>query len=395
MNDSPAVGRPQGPGGGTRPVHPAVVMLTASFHPHLGGAERQALALSKALARKGVPVRVLTRRLPGTPARAVVEGIPVRRLPAPGSGLLNSAVFLLSSLAWLVLHAPEFDAVHVHLAGSPALAAALVGRLTGKAVVIKVGGGRGIGEVAVSARSWPGRLKLALLALLEPRFVAVTEDLALELAEHSLGPAQVVPNGVDIEAFHPASPTERAELRARWGLGEGPAFLYMGRISVEKRLPAFAAAFGRATAGVSPRPRLVAAGSGPEEAALREAARAAGVDLLLLPTQEDPPPLYRACDAFVLPSVSEGLSNALLEAMASGLAVVASRVGGTAEAVEDGVSGLLFDPADAAAEEGAVRRLLAEPGLAARLGSAARERALSRYALDAVAERYLKLYNPG
>ncbi|MBI2362853.1 MAG: hypothetical protein HYV15_05665 [Elusimicrobia bacterium] len=57
------------------------------------------------------------------------------------------------------------------------------------------------------------------------------------------------------------------------------------------------------------------------------------------------------------------------------------------------MSGLLFDPADAAAEEGAVRRILQEPGLAARLGAAARERAVSRYSLDAVAERYLKLYN--
>ena len=372
---------------------PAVVMLTASFHPHLGGAERQALALSKALARKGVPVRILTRRLPGTEARGAVEGIPVRRLPAPGSGFLNSAVFLAGSLAWLVLHAPEFDAVHVHLAGSPALAAALVGRLTGKTVVVKIGGGRGIGEVAVSSRSWAGRLKLALLGLLEPRFVAVTEDLALELAEHSLGPAQVVPNGVDVEAFRPAGPSEKEELRRRWGLEEGPAFLYMGRLAVEKRLPAFAASFGRAAAGHAPKPRLVAAGSGPEEGALKAAAAAAGVELTLLPVQEDPAPLYRACDAFVLPSVSEGLSNALLEAMASGLPVVASRVGGTAEAVEDGVSGLLFDPADPAAEEGAVRRLLDEPGLAARMGAAARARALSRYSLDAVAERYLKLYN--
>ncbi|MBI2362852.1 MAG: glycosyltransferase family 4 protein, partial [Elusimicrobia bacterium] len=290
-----------------------------------------------------------TRRLPGTAARAEVEGIPVRRLPAPGSGLLNSAVFLSASLAWLVVHAPEFDAVHVHLAGSPALAAALAGRLTGKVVVVKLGGGRGIGEVALSARSWAGRLKLALLALLGPRFVAVTEDLALELAEHSLGPAQVVPNGVDVSAFRPASAAEKAELRRRWGLGEGPAFLYMGRLAVEKRLPAFAAAFGRAAAGVSPKPRLVAAGSGTEEAALREAARAAGADLLLLPVQEDPAPLYRACDAFVLPSVSEGLSNALLEAMATGLAVVGSRVGGTAEAVQDGVTGLPFDPAAPAA----------------------------------------------
>ncbi|MDE2291966.1 MAG: glycosyltransferase family 4 protein [Elusimicrobia bacterium] len=371
---------------------PRVVMVSAGFHPSVGGAERQAFELSRALIARGASVRVLTRRLPGLHAAETVDGVPVERLAAWGGGLLNSTVFFWACLARLLAGAGDIDVIHAHLAGSPALAAALAGRLCGKRVVVKVGGGRGIGEIALSARTAPGRLKLLLLRLLAPRFVAVAADLAEELAEHGLGPAELVPNGVDVERFRPARPGEREELRTRFGLSPGPVFLYMGRLAVEKRLPAFAAAFVRAAAGHSPAPQLVAAGEGPERGALEAAARSAGVRLTLLAPQADPAPLYRAADAFVLPSVSEGLSNALLEAMASGLPVVASRVGGTAEAVEDGVSGLLFDGEPSSAEE-AVRRLLGDPALGRRLGEAARRRAEDRYSLAAVAERTLEIYN--
>lgn len=372
----------------------SVVMLTASFHPHVGGAEKQAQELSKALARRGLSVRIVTRRLPGTAARDTVDGIAVHRLAAHGTGLLNAAVFLAASFTWLLLHASEFDVIHVHLAGSPSLAAALAGRLTGKTVVVKIGGGRGIGEIALSSKSWAGRMKLALLALFEPRFIAVTDDLALELAEHGLGPARVIPNGVDIGRFRPPGPGEKETLRAGFGLGPGPAFLYAGRLASEKRLPEFAAVFGRAAADAAVRPQFVVAGEGPLLPALEDSARTAGVDLRLLGPQADMAPLYKACDVFVLPSLSEGLSNALLEAMASGLAVLGSRVGGTAEAVEDGVTGLLFDPVSVSAAEAPLRRLMREPGLRILLGVAGRSRVATRYSLDAVAEKTLKLYNP-
>ena len=357
-------------------------MVSAGFPPTLGGAERQAYELSRALRARGHDVFVLTRRAAGLPARETLDGLPVERLAAWGGGLLNSSVFFAACLARLIRG--DYDVVHSHLASSPALAAAVAARFCGKKAVIKLGGGRGIGEIALSAKSVPGRLKLALFKALAPRFVAVTRDLADELAEHGLGPAEVVPNGVDVSRFRPPEAGEKAALRAERGLGPGPVFLYMGRLAWEKRLPAFAAAFAAAASGAV----FAVVGDGPERAALE------GVGgVRLFPPQADPAPWYRLADVFVLPSVSEGLSNALLEAMASGLAVLASRVGGTAEAVEDGVSGLLFDGDPAQAARAPLKRLLEDPGSAGRLGAAARKRAVERYSLAAVAERYAKLYN--
>ena len=139
-------------------------MVSAGFHPYVGGAEKQALELSVALRSRGVKVLVLTRRLPGLSRREEIRGVPVERLWCAGGGFLNALTFM-ASLWWrLWARASEYSAVHVHLAGSPALPAALAGRLLGKRVIIKLGGGRGIGELAASAATRAGRAKLRLLS---------------------------------------------------------------------------------------------------------------------------------------------------------------------------------------------------------------------------------------
>ncbi|MCX5788977.1 MAG: glycosyltransferase family 4 protein [Elusimicrobia bacterium] len=371
-------------------------MISANFHPYLGGAEKQALELSRALCERGVEVTVLTRCLPGLAREETVDGVVIRRLPAWGRGLVDSTVFMIGAFFWLLKHPRRFDAIHVHLAGSPALAASLAGRLLGKRVVVKLGGGKGIGELAVSETTRAGRLKLKALCRLRPRFVTVNRELVGELAEHGLGAAEVVivPNGVDSRAYHPAIADEKAALRKELGWPGGLCFLYVGRLAVEKRLDMFLEQLGLA---LSKRPAdafVALIGKGEMEPRIREAAEAAGLSkrVLFLPPTPSISRLYRAADVFVLPSISEGLSNALLEAMASGLAVLASRVGGIPDAVADGGSGLLFDAQDIPALREGLTRFLTEPGLAKRMGRKAREDVLARYDLSAVAQRYLELY---
>ena len=369
----------------------SVVMVSAGFHPTVGGAERQALELSAALVARGHRVTVLTRRLSGLPRRETVRGVAVERLPGPGCGPLDAPVFLSCAFARLLLRR-EWDAVHAHLAGSPALAAAAAGRLLGRPAVVKLGGGRGIGELAASARTRLGRAKLAALAALRPRLIAVAEDLADEAREFLPGAEiEVLPNGVDEVKFAPAGAERKNALRRALGWDANAFhFLYTGRFSPEKRLPWFLRAW-RAQAGERERAVLVGAGA-QRDAVLKAADGDARV--LVLDAREELADLYAAADAFFLPSLSEGLSNSLLEAMSSGLAIVASRVGGSAEAVVDGRSGLLFDRDDEAALSSAIRRLRSEPGLAERLGAEARREVLRRYSLAAVVARLEKMYLP-
>jgi glycosyltransferase involved in cell wall biosynthesis len=366
----------------------SIVMVSAGFWPAIGGAERQALELSAALAARGHRVTVLTRRVGDLPSHETYRGVAIRRLPAP-RGALDAPVFLLGTLAWLLHHWVDWDAVHAHLAGSPAIAAAIAGRLLGRPVLVKLGGGRGIGELAVSSKSRLGRAKLRVLGFLRPRFLAVVPDLADE-ARDFLGPVtiEVLPNGVDAARFHPADAAAKRALRATLGWkDDARVFLYTGRFSWEKRLPWFLRPWCEVAGKNS---LMVLAGDGPERPQVEAAAEPGRV--VVLPSRDDVADLYAAADVFVLPSYSEGLSNALLEAMSSGLAPLGSRVGGTAETLEEGRDGLLFDRDDENALKAAVKRLDAEKGLAARLGAAARAKIEERYTMSIVVERLETLY---
>lgn len=373
-----------------------VVMVSASFYPHVGGAEKQALELSLALQERDVRVRVATRRRPGLPAREEVRGVLVERLWCAGEGRLNALTFMLSLARYLWSQAPFYEAVHVHLAGSPAVTAALMGKLLRKRVVVKLGGGKGIGELAVSSRSFFGRVKLRALGLLKPHFVAVARELSDEAARY-IGPVpvHVIPNGVDVKRYRPADPARKAALRAELGWpAEGLVFLYVGRFSPEKRLPLFAEVWAEAVKPVKRPACLALVGEGVEGPLVKDALRQGRLEgrLYLHAPMDDVEKAYAAADVFVLPSVSEGLSNALLEAMASGLAVLASRVGGTPDAVEEAVSGLLFAAEDRADLRVQLDKLLEHPELPRALGRAARQAAVEKFSVEKTAQRYETVY---
>jgi glycosyltransferase involved in cell wall biosynthesis len=371
-----------------------VVMLTPNFYPYIGGAEKQALELSKRLLARGVRVSVLTRCAPGLSRDDAVEGIPVRRAFTFGSGFLNAAVFMVSSFLYLILRRSEYDVIHVHLAGSPAISACLAGSLLGRKVVVKVGGGRGIGEIAMSRKTWSGRMKLALFRIFRPQFVSVTEDLKEEMSEVGLSEGTyVIPNGVDVNRYQPRGASERRSLRKDFGWPEGLCFLYVGRLAVEKRLDMFLRAFAE-VADKNKGAYCVFVGSGSEEEALRGEVKVLKLEnrVFFRSPADDIERYYAASDVFILPSVSEGLSNALLEAMATGLAPLGSKVGGTREAVTSGETGLLFESEDKESLLACVSRYVESPDICEAHGRAARKRTLERYSLERIAERYLEIY---
>lgn len=377
----------------------SVLMLSQTFHPVLGGSEKQALEISRALAGRGVRVTVLTRRIGGLSAEEDLGGVRVLRLGVFGPRALDSALFMLKSFFWLLAHRADYDAVHVHLASSPAVAAALASRFTGRKTLIKLGGGRGVDEITLSQGTLLGRLKLAFFRAARPELLVMNGDVYAWLKgspEFSGLNLRQFRNGVDTGRYTPQLYAEKIKAKAALGLDNAQLFLFVGRLSPEKRvkefLEAWAELFAEETA--QPKARLLIVGDGPERQALERAVRDLGLaaSVTLAGRRDDLLPYYRAADVFILPSISEGLSNSMLEAMACGVAVLASRVGGARDAIEPGVSGCLFDPLSRAELKDCLRSHLADRGLAGRLGERARKTAVEKYSMARVADELLEIY---
>lgn len=379
----------------------SVLMLSQTFHPLIGGSERQALEISKALVKRGVAVTVLTMRPPGQPAADVMDGVQVRRLSPLGAGPL-AALFMMKSFFWLLANREKYDAVHVHLASSPAVAAVAAGWLTGKKTVLKLGGGLGVDEISRSQKTALGRLKLAFFRAAAPEMLVMNGEVLAWLKESGAFPAanlRQFRNGVDTGRYTPLLYQEKINAKTAIGLDNAALFLFVGRLSPEKRVKEFietwAGLLNEETA--PPRIRLLIVGGGPEEASLRKAVADLGLagSVTFAGPREDLLPYYRAADVFILPSISEGLSNSMLEAMACGVAVLASRVGGARDAVEPGASGTLFDPLSRAELKDCLRRHMADRSLAVKLGEGARKTAVAKYSLARVTDELLEIYGGG
>jgi glycosyltransferase involved in cell wall biosynthesis len=204
----------------------------------------------------------------------------------------------------------------------------------------------------------------------------------------------VVPSGVDSERFRPRV-VEQATARTALGVAaDRPLIGTVGRLEARKGTAVLLDALARLHAQGRHDVQLAIAGDGPLRAELTAQAGRLGVreHVSFLGDRGDVREVLAALDVFVLPSFTEGMSNALLEAMAMELPVVATRVGGTPEVLATGASGLLVPPGDPAAIAEAVGRLLATPAERERLGHAARRRIEEGYDVRAMVRRLESVY---
>lgn len=233
------------------------------------------------------------------------------------------------------------------------------------------------------------------------RYVAVSKDIGRWLHDRvGVAPARIrqIYNGVDAERFNPAGPLPDDWPWPPAGPERPLVIGTIGRLDRIKNQGALLEAFARlasAPGTSAARLRLAIVGGGPEEGVLRERAQALGIAprVWLAGARDDAPALLRGFDIFVLPSVNEGISNTILEAMASARPVVAGRVGGNGELIEDGHTGTLYDAADPCALDAAIQRYLDDDRLRAAHGGGARERCLAGFSMDAMVQGYTALYD--
>lgn len=251
----------------------------------------------------------------------------------------------------------------------------------------------------LQGEQWRPALLRRLHSPLVDRYVTVSKDLERYLVRRvGIAPSRItaICNGVDVGRFAPA---QRPVHLLPPGLRAAAPFVIgsVGRIQAVKDHATLVRAFATLVAGnpaLRERLRLAIVGDGPLLAELRGLAQSLGVaDLAWLPgALDNVPEVLRLFDVFVQPSLNEGISNTILEAMASGLPIVATRVGGNVEIVEDGRWGRLFASGDAAALAKRLDEYVDDPPLRSTHAAAARRAAVERFGLDSMVAQYRALY---
>ena len=368
-----------------------VAMIIQSYHPHIGGAERQLAAIAPRMVAAGIDVHILTRRYdPSLAPFEEIGGIPVYRLPTPGSKAVASLSFTLAAQAHMLRWRP--DIVHAHELLSPTTTAILAKRLFGIPIAAKVVTGGEYGDIQkLATRATGGRRLDAALRYVD-RFIAISDEIRQELSAVGVSSAQqtMIPNGVDTERFTVSAPDEKRDLRHKFTLvADGPIITFCGRLTPQKCLANLIEVWP-AVRNSQPNATLLIAGTGELEASLKAQA---GEGVRFLGRVDDVAPVLNLSDLFVLPSAAEGLSNAMLEAMACGLPVLATNVGGTSDVLEHQQNGWLIAPDSPdelrAGLLGALRKLDSFHDM----GVCARQRVLGKYSLASVVTTLSDLYN--
>jgi glycosyltransferase involved in cell wall biosynthesis len=368
-------------------LRPKVLMIIAKFHPVIGGTENQALLLCESLIKKGLDVEVLTRKVHGLPDYAYVRGVPVNRaIKVIDRGKLFGVTYFLSCLYFLFVHRRKFDIVHCHiLHGFHSMAAVLMQRLFGKHVVIKVASSGVLSDFIMLQRSLLGSCLVRSLRGAD-RLVALCSQAVAEARTQGFSEDRIVviPNGVDASRFRPVLSREHSRKR----------IVYAGILTATKGVDVLIDAF----AGLRQDYvllRLDIFGDGPLRKSLQAKAAQLGLSEEIR-FQGAVTDIERHLDSsciFVQPSLVEGMSNVILEAMSAGLPVIATRVGAAPDIINDGVSGLLVDSGKPDQIRDAIVRIVSDDAFAQRIGRAARSVIESHYAIEVVADRYRALYN--
>lgn len=250
----------------------------------------------------------------------------------------------------------------------------------------------------VAARSRKNRRLRRALRPLVHRYVAVSQHIGSYLqGQIGVPPARIsqLYNGVDTERFRPGY--DRQWVTEQFGSADVFVIGTVERLQAVKDPLNLARAFLqllRSQPQLAECARLVVVGTGPLQDDLETVLKEGGVRHLcwLTGNRDDIPALLRGFDLFVLPSLAEGISNTILEAMASGLPVVATVVGGNPELVEDGVTGRLVPPANPLALADVMRVYLENPKLVRAHGLAGRRRVEERFSLETMVGAYAELY---
>jgi glycosyltransferase involved in cell wall biosynthesis len=380
-----------------------VKVLRVIARLNMGGPALHVAYLTAGLRERGYDTTLVAGTLArGEDSMAFVAdelGVDVVTIPELGREIspLRDLLATIRLAAVIRRERPQILHTHTAKAGTVGRAAALLAGRARPPIVVHTFHGHVLRGYFGPLRSRIFRWLERLLARRTTVLVAVSPQVRDDLVELGVAPREkfaVVRLGIELEQRVGADANGRAEMRRYLGIPAGRfAVGWVGRMTAVKRGDDVLEGFKELRLrGVDATLFLV--GDGPDRPQLEQRAHELGImrDTLFLGYQEDVASLYAAFDALVLPSSNEGTPVSVIEALAAGRPVVATRVGGVPDVVRDGQDGFLVEPGDTEGLADRLSRLAEDPALRERLGAAGRERVLPRYAVDRLVDDVDRLY---
>lgn len=387
--------------GEVRPMR--VLMVTGAYYPELSGGGLQCRELVRSL-RSRVAFRILSTSIdPRLPAQELVEGIWVDRIYVDIQRLGSQLLALLRLVGVFLRCGHHCEIIHMHGFSRKAIPMTILAMLSRKKIMLTLQTGGHDEPPAIRSKGrvafWCYR-QADLITGVSPRLQQAYRAAGLPSNKFRL-----IPNSVDTGHFRPGDEAERRHLRQTLRLPETlPLMLFVGFFSREKRPEVLFDAWvrlereGRLASGIvfvgATRSSYYEVDPALAQRIRSEIRRLRVEDrVTFVEVTHTIEWYYRAVDLFVLPSIREGMPIALLEAMASGLPCVATRLAGVTDAViHDGANGLLVPPGDVEALKAALQTLLQDPNRAWAMGRKARKSMEERYAIGHAAEQFLQSY---
>lgn len=373
-----------------------VLFVVDSTFPGSGGAEAQARKLGKALTAKNVAMEFVSPRTQSYQSSfEMVDGIPCHRIKYPFIKFIGAGIMLVMFAWYLYKRRNDFDIIHVHITRLMASVAVAMRSITGVPVMAKISGyfefkGGVLDPNAINPANAILRRMLRKIDYVQ----TISGQTRERLLEAGFRDEQIVfiPNGVDsAEAIRLAEQHKDAESRASNSL----TFGYCGRLRQIKGVHVLIESFEeflKSEPEVSVKLRI--AGDGSDFEKLSAHVRDSGLSdcIEFLGNVDDTHEFYRSLDVYIQPSFAEGLPNAVIEAMVSGLPVLATNIGGNSDLVTHDKEGWLFEAGDAPALTALMQRCVEQRDSLAAIGLAGRDRIVQQYDMDSVTEDLLEIY---
>ena len=369
-----------------------ILFIIRYFYPFVGGTEKQALALASCLVKKGVNVKIITSRFEKKwPKHEIMDEVEVVRLFSPRIKIFGALLFLFCLAVYLIKYRKNFSLIHTFQIGYTSSLSILLANLLRKPSVIKLACSGCGGDIQRARKTLYGKIFL-FMAKKASSIITLSSTIERELIEEKIDPSKtkLIHNGVDLERFKEIE--GKSQLRKKLGIPDKKSIIYTGRLVYQKGIDVLIQSFSKLNGETDC--QLIIIGDGPERQNIVRLIDhyQLSKSVILIEEAEDIASYLNTADVFVLSSRFEGLSNSLLEAMACGLPVISTRVGGSVDTIENGINGLMVDVDNEEQLARSMSKVLNDPLLGKAIGENARKTIEASYDLNKVADRYLGLY---